>query len=153
MPGTRPRVSGSLYAGAQKAIQEAAQAAYSLGHECVGAEHLLAGLLKSNHPRVTEFLRMSGLDLPALRNEIQAARRQGAGEKPRAWPQSYTPRFSRVLEAAKEQAVTHGSARVDTGHLFLGLLHERDGLPAVIFQRFHVVPDEIRLAVLQELTS
>lgn len=136
---------------ALEAIQNAAQAAYLLGHDCVGAEHLLAGLLKSNHGGVPEFLKVSGIDLPALRSEIDAARGKGCGQKSSAWPQSYTPRFSRVLATVKKEAASRGSSHIDTGHLFLGLLHERDGLPAGILKKFHVDPDQIRLAVLQEM--
>lgn len=136
---------------ALEAIQNAAQAAYLLGHDCVGAEHLLAGLLKSSHGGVLEFLKVSGIDLPALRNEIDAVRGKGCVQKSSAWPQSYTPRFSRVLETAKKEAANQGSSHIDTGHLFLGLLRERDGLPAGFLKKFHVEPDQIRLLVLQEI--
>jgi len=90
------------------------------------------------------------MDLPALRNEIEAVRGQGSGQKP-TWPKSYTPRFNRILEAAKEEADIHGDPHVDTGHLFLGLLRERDGLPASILQKFHVDPEQARLAALAEI--
>jgi ATP-dependent Clp protease ATP-binding subunit ClpC len=134
------------------AIENATQAAYSLKHDCVGAEHLLAGLLKVNHGSVPKLLKSSGIDLPALRKEIEAARGQVSGEDA-AWPKSYTPRFTRIMEAAKEEAVIHGDGRVDTGHLFLGLLREGDGLPASVLKKFHVDPEQARLAVLQEMKA
>ncbi|MEI7940612.1 MAG: Clp protease N-terminal domain-containing protein [Verrucomicrobiota bacterium] len=132
------------------AIEYARLTACSMKHEYVGAEHLLAGLLKSDYGMVPTLLRTSGVDVPTLEHEMEAAGSKTLDPDAR-WPRCATPRFSRIIAGAKEEAAIHGNGRVGSGHLFLALLREPDGLPASIFRKYHIDLERIRQAILEEI--
>lgn len=55
---------------AQKAIDEAHQIAQDFGHNYIGTEHLLLGILKTNHSVVTETLYKAGINYDSAHEEI-----------------------------------------------------------------------------------
>jgi hypothetical protein len=59
---------------AKQVLELATQAALSLHHDAVGAEHLLAGMLKLNSGPAAAVLRGAGLTLPSLRQEMESER-------------------------------------------------------------------------------
>ena len=62
----------SFSPSAEQVLKLATQAALSLKHDAVGAEHLLAGVLKFNSGHAAAALRRTGLNLPALREDIES---------------------------------------------------------------------------------
>jgi ATP-dependent Clp protease ATP-binding subunit ClpA len=64
----------SFSPSAEQVLKFATQAALSLNHDAVGAEHLLAGVLKFYSGHATAVLRRAGLTLRALREEIESER-------------------------------------------------------------------------------
>ena len=136
----------SFSPSAQQLLELATQAALSLNHNAVGAEHLLAALLKLNSGHAAAALKRAGLSLPSLRKEIEAARGVSAQEKVN-WPVPYTPRCSDIIRRAQARIRGSGDVRVEVEDLLLELLAEKDGLPAQIFRRREINVEEIKSAV------
>jgi ATP-dependent Clp protease ATP-binding subunit ClpC len=137
---------GSFSPSAEQVLNFALQAALSLKHDAVGAEHLLAGILKFNSEHTATALRQAGLTLPALREEIQSARGIGQQEQvERRIP--YTPRCKGIIDRAQARVGSLKGVRVEVEDLLLELLAEKDGLPAQIFRKRRIDVQAIKSAV------
>lgn len=112
-------------------LEFAQQAALSLGHDAVGAEHLLAALLKLNRGTAAQLLKDAGLSLPALRMEIETDRGLGAARRQDI---PWTPRASGIMQRAR--AVAQAESRlVEPEDILFELLGEKAGFPARLFSR------------------
>jgi len=127
-------------------LKLATQAALSLNHDAVGAEHLLAGMLKSDSGEAAAALRRAGLTLPALRQEIEAAW-DVIGQNEVKRPIPYTPRCRGIIERAQARIRGLVGVRVKVEDLLLELLAEHDGLPAQMFQRRAIDVEAIKRAI------
>jgi ATP-dependent Clp protease ATP-binding subunit ClpC len=132
---------------AGQVLELATQAALSLKHDFVGAEHLLAGMLRLNSGRATAALKRAGLTLPSLRDEIDSERGVGV-YKTVSRPIPYTPRCRGIIQRARAKIRGLGNARVDVEDLLLELLAEKDGLPAKIFRKRAINVEEIKSAIM-----
>jgi ATP-dependent Clp protease ATP-binding subunit ClpC len=140
---------GSFSASAEQVLKLATQAALSLKHDAVGAEHLLAGILKLDSGHAATALRQAGLTLPALREEIESAWGINEQKKVRQ-PIPYTPRCRRIIERAQTKARALEGVRVEVEDLLVELLAERDGLPARIFRKRAIDVEAIKNVVIRK---
>lgn len=131
---------------AEQVLKLATQAALSLKHDAVGAEHLLAGVLKFNSGHAHAVLAQAGLTLPALREEIESA--WGVRQQSKVGrPIPYTPRCKGIIQRAQARVRSLGGVRVEVEDLLLELLAEKDGLPAQIFRRREIDVKAIKSSV------
>jgi ATP-dependent Clp protease ATP-binding subunit ClpC len=121
-----------------------------LKHNYVGTEHLLLGLIKLGNGVATNVIISLGLNLEAVRLEIE--NRAGFGSEKIVGNIPFTPRMKRVLETAKKEAVAIGHGYIGTEHLLLGLLNEQEGLAAEIFKHFNLDTEKMRKEILKEIT-
>ena len=132
---------------AEQVLQFATQAALSLKHNAVGAEHLLAGVLKLDSGPAATALKRAGLTLFSLREEIETERGVG-GQRQDRRSIPYTPRCKAIIQRAQARIHGVGEGRVEAEDMLLELLAEEDGLPAQIFRRRAIDVEEIRSAVM-----
>jgi ATP-dependent Clp protease ATP-binding subunit ClpC len=104
---------------ARRAVALAEREARSLGHERVGTEHLLLGLLAAEDGIVDGALRAEGATLTAVRRKVVEAVGQGAagGAAPR-----WTPRAGRALGRAPRFARDRREDLVTPDHVLLAVL-------------------------------
>jgi ATP-dependent Clp protease ATP-binding subunit ClpC len=121
-----------------------------LKHNYVGTEHLLLGLIKLGNGVATNVLTSLGLNLEAVRLEIE--NRTGFGSEKMFGNIPFTPRVKRVLETAKKEADVLGHTYIGTEHLLLGLLQEHEGLAAQVFKHFNLDTEKTRKEILKEIT-
>ena len=122
-----------------------------LKHNYIGTEHLLLGLIKLGQSVAVNLLQNLGLNLEAVRLEVEKQSGIGANENlPVFIP--YTPRVMKVLGMAKKEAKALGHTYVGTEHLLLGLLQENEGLAARVFKKFNVDLEMTRRKILEEIT-
>ncbi|HKF19602.1 MAG TPA: Clp protease N-terminal domain-containing protein [Candidatus Dormibacteraeota bacterium] len=115
---------------AKKALVLAQEEAESAGHNYIGTEHLLLGLLREQEGLAGAALNALGVELDGTRNAIQAALSTAApGVVFHIVP---TTRVKKVIEMAFEEAQRMGDSHVGTQHLLVGLLIEEEGLAARI---------------------
>lgn len=134
---------------AEQVLQLATQAAFSLNHDAVGAEHLLAGMLKLKFGTAATALKHAGITLPLLREEIESARGVGRQKKV-GQPIPYTPRCKGIIQRAQARARALGNTRIEVEDLLLELLAEQEGLPAQIFRKQAIDVEKIKSTITTE---
>jgi ATP-dependent Clp protease ATP-binding subunit ClpC len=114
---------------AQKALYFAQQEAVGLGHDYVGTEHLLLGLLHEKEGVAAKGLLSLDITIETIRSAVEQIVGRGKGNNPQV---AYTPRAKRCIELAIEVAADLGHNYVGTEHLLLGLLQEGEGIATQI---------------------
>lgn len=115
----------------KRVFQLAHREALRLGHEVIGTEHILLGLLSDGNGAVPQIISTFNVEPAALKREIEGI--IGAGT-PRLdvvdLPMS--PRAKLVIDLAMKEARRMGVNYIGTEHIFLGLLAEGDGMAAQV---------------------
>ncbi len=135
---------------AQQVIQLARKEAGQFNHQYVGTEHLLLGLIALGEGVAVNVLERLGVDLEALRLEVEKAVGQGPETKV-AGALPLTPRAKKVLALAKSEAGALNHNYVGTEHILLGLLREEEGVAARVLKNLNVDIERARIEVLKEL--
>jgi len=118
--------------GGQKVITWAMEEAHRLGHNYLGTEHILLGILRDHNNLAVTTLEKLGVvpaELKARVEELLGASHQVESFYVGAQI-ALTPRAKRVLELAYAEAKELGHPYVGTEHLLLGLLREEEGVAA-----------------------
>jgi hypothetical protein len=119
---------------AQHAVTRAKQEAGRLGHDHVGTEHLLLGLLHEDQCRAVATLGQLGIAPQTVRRRVQETIGQGAGEPGIGFGLPTTKAFTLVLALAGRETMQLEGDRLGTEHLLLGLAREGDSLAARVLQ-------------------
>ncbi len=135
---------------ARKMLALANQEAQRLGHEYIGTEHILLGLVKEGSGVGANVLKNLDIDLRKVRIEVEKLVKTGPemvtmGKLPQ------TPRAKKVIEYAIEEARNLNHNYVGTEHLLLGLLREHDGVAAQVLMNLGLKLEEVREEVLNLL--
>jgi ATP-dependent Clp protease ATP-binding subunit ClpC len=109
---------------AQNAIQLSQESALQLGHEYVGTEHLLLGLLKEGTGVAARVLQGQGATEEKVIKEIQTI--MGTQLPKMKKPLSFTPRTKRIFEMAIVEARNFRHSYVGTEHILVAILKEYD---------------------------
>ena len=120
-----------------------------LGHEYIGAEHMLLALIGDDTIPSAALLKRLGVDPVALRTQLLSIIKPGgavaSGHSGQSRPDlPYTSRAKRVLEQAAGEAHERGDANIGIVHLLLGILRERDNIAAQLLSSLGVTPDRAR---------
>ena len=135
---------------AQQVLALARLEADRFHHNFVGTEHLLLGLIRLGQGTAVNVLLKMGLDLEAVRLEVEKQVGKGLDQKGSGFI-PYTPRVKKALAlAAKESKALHHTY-VGTEHILLGLLREGDGVAARVLTNLGLDSDVIRQNILREL--
>lgn len=127
--------------GAIKAIMLAQEEARKSGHNYVGTEHLLLGLLAEGKGVATKLLQ-ANLTLEALRNEADKIVPQGTDDV--SGDILFSERSKRALEASWDAARELGHNYIGTAHLLLGLLRENNGIGVHAMRSLGVDLDDLK---------
>ena len=111
---------------AQQAMAVAQEQALLLGHDHVGTEHLLLGLLKESEGAAAKLLDLEGVSFESVRQKVEDNAGQSGSTSTGSPP--LTPRAKKVLQLALRQALGSGNDHVGTEHILLGLLREGHGV-------------------------
>ena len=117
-----------------------------LGHNFVGTEQILLGLIGEGTGVAYKVLREEGLTLKDTRMQIERIIGRGSGFVSVEIP--FTPRAKRVLENSIEESRELGQPYVGTEHLLLALIAEEDGIAWRLFQELHIEIDRLRANIL-----
>ncbi len=135
---------------AQQVLALARKEADRFNHAYVGTEHLLLGLIKLGQGVAVNVLERMGLELDAVRMEVEKEVGSGPPQKsPGNIP--YTPRVKKVLALANKEAKALNHSYVGTEHLLLGLLREGEGVAARVLKRLDVDIQRTRNEILAEI--
>ncbi len=132
-----------------KVIMLAQEEARRLGHNLVGTEQILLGLIGEGSGIAAEVLNSMGVTLKDARTEVEKIVGRGSGFVPVEIP--FTPRAKRVLELSLEEARQLGDDIITTEHMLLALLQGGEGVANKVLENLDINPSEIRSQVTQKL--
>nr|ATJ02848.1 ATP-dependent Clp protease ATP-binding subunit clpA-like protein [Porphyridium purpureum] len=132
-----------------KVIMLAQEEARRLGHNFVGTEQLLLGLIGEGTGIAAQVLKMMNVTLKDARIEVEKIIGRGSGFVAVEIP--FTPRAKRVLELSLEEARQLGHNYIGTEHLLLGLVKEGEGVAARVLENLAVNVYTVRAEVIQML--
>ncbi|MEC8931057.1 MAG: ATP-dependent Clp protease ATP-binding subunit, partial [Candidatus Latescibacterota bacterium] len=141
--------------GVKRVMQYAREESARLGHNYIGTEHLLLGIIKEGKGKAVTVLTNLGLNLETVKQSVEdyVATSGGTmtiGEVP------FTPRAKQILEVAANEAKEMKTQFVDVEHLLLALLKDKEGVAAQILAAFGVdykTAMEETVAVLEGKTT
>lgn len=135
---------------AQKVLALAQEEAVRLGHNNIGTEHILLGLVSEGEGIAAKALTTLGLETERIQEEVEQL--IGRGQKITGTPY-YTPRAKKVIELSLDEARKLGHSYVGTEHILLGLIREGEGVAARVLNNLGVSLNKARQQVLQLLGS
>eukprot|EP00475_Leptophrys_vorax_P031500 TRINITY_DN4770_c0_g2_i1.p1 TRINITY_DN4770_c0_g2~~TRINITY_DN4770_c0_g2_i1.p1 ORF type:complete len:923 (-),score=118.23 TRINITY_DN4770_c0_g2_i1:133-2901(-) len=130
-----------------KVIMLAQEEARRLGHNFVGTEQILLGLIGEGTGIAAKVLKSLGVNLKEARVEVEKIIGRGSGFVAVEIP--FTPRAKRVLELSLEEARQLGHNYIGTEHLLLGLLREGEGVAARVLENLGADAGNIRSQVIR----
>ena len=125
---------------AQRVLSFAQEAALELGHDYVGTEHVLIGLIKVKNGVAAKALNELGLSAETIIEDVEE--HIGRGNK-KASSVYMTPRVKHVLELAVEVANHMNHNYVGTEHILLGLLSDGGGVAVGILRNHNIRANDI----------
>ena len=139
---------------AKHVVVYAQEESRTLGHDYIGTQHILLGLLREEEGLAARVL--ASLDITAERVRAEVIRVVARGEEGgsgqlRQIP--FTPRAKKVLELALREALSLGHNYIGTEHILLGLVRENEGVAARILLGFDADPERIRNEVIRMFSS
>lgn len=121
----------------QKVIRYSKEEAMRLGHDYIGTEHLLLGILKEGEGIAVKILKNINVDLEKLKQRIEEASGP-AGGMMTLGNLPLSKRAEKVLKITYLEAKNFKSDIIGTEHLLLSLLKEKEGLAAQVLMSFNL---------------
>jgi prophage maintenance system killer protein len=139
----------------RQAVDLSLEEARQLGHDYLGTEHLLLGLLGAGDGVAAQVLDSMGIPLEEARSRVEGiiGRGLGRGSGTRAARILPTPQARRVLGLTMREALALGHNDVGTGHLLLALLREGHGIAAQVLTALGADHARVREQVLDLIAS
>jgi ATP-dependent Clp protease ATP-binding subunit ClpC len=126
--------------------------AQAFGHDFIGTEHLLLGLLREEEGLAARVLASFGVTVEDVRARVTEI--VGSGEPgPLSGQMPFTPRAKKVLELSLREALATGNNYIGTEHILLGIVREAEGVAARILVDRGVDADSVRGAVGRQLSG
>jgi len=132
-----------------KVIMLAQEEARRLGHNFVGTEQILLGLIGEGTGIGPKVLKAMGVNLKDARVEVEKIIGRGSGFVAVEIP--FTPRAKRVLELSLEEARQLGHNYIGTEHLLLGLIREGEGVAVRVLENLGVDLSKVRNQIIRSL--
>ncbi len=132
---------------ARRVLVLAQEEATLLGHNYLGTEHLLLGLLREETGIAAIVLKEFGVELGQVRAMVERVVGRGSSEPD--VERRFTPRAQVVITLAVSEAWR--ASAIDTEHILLGLVREGEGLAAGALETLGAPLDQVRLRVYQVL--
>jgi len=134
---------------AKRSVVAAQEAARGFGHDHIGTEHLLLGLVREKSPAKAAFAELGVTD-EAVTAQIEDT--LGTGEATvDAIP--FDLEAKAALDQAAEEAAALGQQTVGAEHLAFAILGERESGAVMLLEKLGVDPEAVRPAVMQQLKA
>ena len=140
-------------ARARASVARAREEAREMGHNYVGTEHLLLGILVDPDALSVEVLEALGVRPDGLRDAVVAASGPRSPDNGSAAGAPFTPRARRVLDLTRGESLRLGHNYVGTEHLLVGLVAEEDGIGGRVLREQGVDTERARAEVVRVLSA
>jgi ATP-dependent Clp protease ATP-binding subunit ClpC len=132
-----------------KVIMFAQEEARRLGHNLVGTEQILLGLISEGTGVAAIVLKDLGITLETARQEVVNVIGRGSGFVPAEIP--FTPKAKRIFELGFKEARQLGHNYIGTEHLLLAITQDKEGVAAKVLENLNVDLGDIRNRVIKAL--
>lgn len=136
---------------ANEVLNLAIKTAGSLGHNYVGSEHILAGLLKEGTGLGASTLISKGITLQDVENLIKTE--IGVGNPTKLSPDDFTPRSKRIIELSFQIARGMMHSFVGTEHLLISLIKESDSYAVKFINDLGVDEKQLLEDLIQSISN
>lgn len=120
----------------EKVLQIARELAENMGHNYIGTEHLLYGLVSESNGVAGKTLKNQGITCEIILEKIEEL--IGSLKNEKISILGFTPRTKKVIENAFEESQKINSKYIGTEHLLLGILKETDSIAIRILEKTEV---------------
>jgi ATP-dependent Clp protease ATP-binding subunit ClpC len=136
-------MEGNFSNRVQDVIKLSREEALRLGHDYIGTEHLLLGIIREGEGIAVKILKNLGVDLYKLKKNIEETVRTAGGTLT-IGNIPLTKQAEKVLKITYLEAKLYKSDVIGTEHLLLSLLRDDDNIAAQILHQFNVNYDNVR---------
>ena len=136
-------MEGNFSNRVQDVIRLSREEALRLGHDYIGTEHLLLGIIREGEGIAVKILRNLGVDLYKLKKAIEDTVRTSGGTLT-IGNIPLTKQAEKVLKITYLEAKLYKSDVIGTEHLLLSLLRDDDNIAAQILHQFNIHYDIVR---------
>ncbi|MBQ3904696.1 MAG: ATP-dependent Clp protease ATP-binding subunit [Eubacterium sp.] len=136
---------------ANEVLNLAITAAEDYGHNYVGSEHILIGLLKEGTGVAAGVLEGKGITEEKIDELIKT--QIGVGEPTKLSPEDFTPRSKRIIELSFQIARGMMNSFVSTEHLLISLLKETDSYAVKFLNELGVYEDSLIQDIAESLSG
>ncbi|MBD2091851.1 ATP-dependent Clp protease ATP-binding subunit [Microcoleus sp. FACHB-1515] len=130
-------------------VMAAQEEARRLGHNFVGTEQILLGIIKEKTSVASKVLAELGITLEDARAEVENIIGRGSGFVPAELP--FTPKTKRIFEQAFQQARQFDQRYIAPEHLLLSLVQDGEGVASKVLQNLGVDLSFIRSQIIRAL--
>ena len=107
-------------------------------------EHILLGLFEEEDTLAVQILEQLGVNIHNLKEEVEVYLKSQMPSHPPVGSPTLPATAKQVLIRATDEARSLGDSHIDTGHLLLALLREKQGLAAEILAKYNVRYEDVR---------
>jgi ATP-dependent Clp protease ATP-binding subunit ClpC len=136
-------MEGNFSSKVRDVIQFSREEALRLGHDYIGTEHLILGIVRLGDGVAIRILKNLDCDLFKLKKTIEDTVR-GTGGTVTVGNIPLTKQAEKVLRITYLEAKLYKSDTIGTEHLLLSLLRDEENIAAQILQQFSVSYDAVR---------
>jgi ATP-dependent Clp protease ATP-binding subunit ClpC len=144
-------MDGNFSERVQEVIRLSREEALRLGHDYIGTEHLLLGIIREGQGVAVKILRNLDVDLVKLKKAIEDTVRTAGGTLT-IGNIPLTKQAEKVLKITQIESKIYKSNVIGTEHILLSLLRDEDNIATQILHQFNVTYDSAR-AELNNLLS
>ncbi|WP_337041180.1 ATP-dependent Clp protease ATP-binding subunit [Emticicia sp. 17c] len=135
-------------------ITLAREEALRLGHDYIGTEHLILGMIRDGEGIALNLLKSAGVSLDELRITIEQATKGTATNNIKNLANiPLTRQSEKVLKITHLEAKIFKSQLIGTEHLLLAILRDGDNLGGQILQKFHLTYEQTKEMLDYQLTG
>ncbi|WP_051751413.1 Clp protease N-terminal domain-containing protein [Streptosporangium amethystogenes] len=131
---------------ARRVVVLAQEEARRLGHDHIGTEHILLGLVLEQDGVAGRALRALDIDGERIRNDVEEI--IGRGDETPGSHIPFTPHAKKVLELSLREALGLHHTYIGTEHILLGLIRESEGVAARVLAGRGASLDAVRAQVI-----
>ena len=129
----------------KEVISLSREEALRLGHDYIGTEHLLLGMIREGEGVAVSILKKLGIPMDELRNAIERAVKGTANHNVKNMANiPLTRQSEKVLKITYLEAKIFKSQLIGTEHLLLSILRDEDNIATQILNKFEVNYDSIK---------
>ena len=136
---TKRKMDNKFSSQVKEIISFSREEAIRLGNEFIGTEHFVLGLIREGENRAIQILKSLKVDIQELRKGIESAVKDKTGKTtPNSNSMPLTKQAERVIRITVLEAKSNKSEFVETEHLMLSILKNKENVATLILLQYEV---------------